>query len=955
MRVLIVAKTRMGSGACIGGITETGQSVRLVPFGADSHDGANMEYNVGDIWEIEGIPETPLRPPHTENFVVHEKSLLRRTERLQDMAVAIELMMPPIIGDPLQLYEGLLQATSEGGLYIPAGPNVPNYSTQFWRPDRPLRLDRTTGRKLRYRYPTEDGGYTFTFVGFQHWLEEIPAGTLLRISLAHAWRPDSNVEHRHYAQLSGWILDTEETEAVEPIQHPPLQTDTPSIEILRTVFGHEEFRPFQAEIIECIRRGEDALAVLPTGGGKSLCYQLPALTFDGVTVVVSPLISLMQDQVRHLQNRGICAAFLNSTLPYPDRRSTMQRVRDGAVKLLYLAPETLVRPEIRAMLEATDVACFAIDEAHCISEWGHDFRTDYRQLVSIRAEFRDAVCIALTATATPRVREDIKTLLNLDSGNEFVSSFDRPNLFIAIEPKVDLLAQTLAFLRRHEGESGIIYCQTIRQVESLCRKLEDRGISALPYHADLDNNTRQHNQEAFIRGDTQIIVATIAFGMGIDKPDVRFILHADLPKSPESYYQEIGRAGRDGEPAECLLLFSYGDIDTLNHFIEHGAPSERETRLERLQTLISGTTSTECRRKLILAYFGETYTAQNCGTCDNCRAAETEQVDLTLPAQKFLSCVYRTGEIFGETYIIDVLRGSNQRRIRENRHDTLSTYGIGREYDKGQWRYLTHQFLQQGLLHRDIQHGTLKITDKGNGVLRRDEQFWGLPVPTRDREPSTDESEDRLDPEEQANYDPGLFERLCTKRKELAEAEDVPLYCIFSNRTLAEMTTALPTDRESLLQIHGVGPVKVERYADHFLPIIRAYCEENRENHSAAVESTRDSHASYEIVPSLLPSEFDEEFIEDNRSDDGNPAPLPETHHTLFERLRTERDRIAAAEGGPAEWVFQDDTLTEMARQLPRNRTAFLQIPDVTVRKMERYADHFLPIICAYCAEQGID
>ena len=334
--------------------------------------------------------------------------------------------------------------------------------------------------------------------------------------------------------------------------------------------------------------------------------------------------------------------------------------------------------------------------------------------------------MALTATATPRVQNDIKTLLKFDDGNEFVGSFDRENLFIAVEPKVESLEQTLAFLNKHHGESGIIYCQTKKQVESLCRNLTARRISVRPYHADLDNTTRQQNQEAFINGKIQVIVATIAFGMGIDKADVRFVLHAGLPKEPESYYQEIGRSGRDGLPAECLLLFSYGDVDTINHFIDQGAESEKQGRQERSQTLVSWATSIACRRKVLLAYFGEEYEQENCGMCDNCRKAEIEKVDLTVPAQKFLSCVVRTEELFGEAYIIDILRESKGRKILDNRHDKLTTYGIGMEYSKKQWRYLSHQFLQHKLLERDARHGSLRVTQKGWSVLNGGDQFWGV-------------------------------------------------------------------------------------------------------------------------------------------------------------------------------------------------------------------------------------
>ena len=604
---------------------------------------------------------------------------------------------------------------------------------------------------------------------------------------------------------------------------PSTRTQTP-LDILKNVFGHAQFRPLQKDIIDHILKGQDALIVLPTGGGKSLCYQLPALLFDGVTVVVSPLVSLMQDQVMQLQNRRIRAAFLNHTVRDREYVTTMQEVRENKIKLLYLAPETLVRPEILVMLDEADVACLAIDEAHCISEWGHDFRPEYRQLVSIRARFQNAVCVALTATATPRVQDDIKKLLKFGDGNQFTASFDRENLFIAVEPKVELLEQTFAFLNTHREGSGIIYCQTKKQVESLCRSLTARRISALPYHADLDSETRKQNQDSFINGDTRVIVATIAFGMGIDKADVRFVLHAGLPKEPESYYQEIGRSGRDGLPANCLLLFSYGDVDTIEYFINQGASSERQGRQERLQTLVSWATSIACRRKVLLAYFGEEYENQNCGMCDNCRNSEMERIDLTTSAQKFLSCVLRTGQLFGEAYIIDVLRGSQQKKILNNGHDRISTHGIGTDYSKTQWRYLSLQFLQHKLLARDARHGSLRVTEKGWGVLNGDDPFLGLPVASDGIEVS---NTSETAPEASNAYAPELFEQLRNKRKMIAEAEDVPAFVVFSDRTLREIAIHFPKTEAEFLQIHGVGPAKVEKYAEVFLPIIREYCKEH--------------------------------------------------------------------------------------------------------------------------------
>jgi len=612
----------------------------------------------------------------------------------------------------------------------------------------------------------------------------------------------------------------------------PMNTESPSRQprtgqppasppdTLKSVFGYDEFRPLQAEIIENILQRRDTLVIMPTGGGKSLCYQLPALFFDGLTVVVSPLISLMQDQVTQLQQLGVRAVFLNSTLSHDEYVSTADRLRTGEVKLLYLAPEALLRAETLRLLDDCRLECLAIDEAHCISQWGHDFRPEYRQLASVRERFPHAVCAALRATSTPRVQTDIRQTLGFRNENEFIASFDRSNLFIAVEPKTNLLGQTLDFLGAHPNRSGIIYCATRRQVDSLHEALVEHGFSALPYHAGLEDETRKNNQQAFIHDDVQVMVATIAFGMGIDKPDVRFVLHVDLPKNVEGYYQEIGRAGRDGLRADCLLLFSYGDVDTIQYFIQQGAESERKGRRKRLRAMVDWATSGECRRRELLAYFGEAYQSENCRACDNCLKSEEEQVDLTLPAQKFLSCMVRTHQVFGIGHIIDVLRGSRARKVTRQRHDRLSTYGIGKEYSAEQWKLLAQQFTQQKLIARDMEHGSVKLTKTGWAVLKG-EKVWGTPVETGEK------STGRAVPaDEVAGYNHQLFELLRTKRKELADAADVPPYVIFSDRTLQEMAAYFPHSTPSLEGLHGIGQTKVARYADIFLPIIAAYCRE---------------------------------------------------------------------------------------------------------------------------------
>ena len=832
MKVLIVAKTRMGKGACIGGITQDGKSVRLIPADIDVHDDAGQEYEVGDLWEVESTPAPDITPPHVENIIVHEK---RRLPHLKDPIAIIKKYMPPKVGGPAELYEGLMQSTLNGSLYIAESGGLPPYSTTFWRADQPLVLD-TTSKRIRYRYPTEDGGRTLTFVGFQEPLRTIPAGTLLRVSLAHLWRPkdDSTTEYRCYVQLSGWFLEEEDNQDFDQFNGqatPPSEIDTPlldntpqlsdatsSLHLLQTVFGYDEFRPLQAEIIENILNRHDTLIIMPTGGGKSLCYQLPALLFDGLTVVVSPLISLMQDQVTQLQHLGVSAVFLNSTLSHNEYLSTIRQIKCGAVKLLYLAPETLLRPETLLMLDECQMDCLAIDEAHCISQWGHDFRPEYRQLAQMRERFPSAVCVALTATATSRVQTDISQTLGFRNEDKFISSFDRKNLVIAVESKVNLYQQIFDFLANHRDQSGIIYCATKLQVDTLHQKLVADDFSALPYHAGLDAETREQNQTAFIRDDVRIMVATIAFGMGIDKPDVRFVVHADLPKNIESYYQEIGRAGRDGLRADCLLLFSHGDAHTIQYFIQQGADSERDDRSKRLTALVDWATSADCRRIGLLGYFGEKYDIDNCQMCDNCLIEATEKVDLTIPAQKFLSCVSRTGEIFGISHIIKVLRGSRAKKVLQFAHDKLSTYSIGREYSIKQWNLLVQQFIQQQLLTKNIERGSIQLTDKGWAVLKG-EQVWGIPVETQVHR--------HTHPDKTVEYDSVLFEELRAKRKELADTEGVPPYVIFFDRTLKEVATYFPQSKESFEKIHGIGQMKVEKYADNFLPIICTYCQQH--------------------------------------------------------------------------------------------------------------------------------
>ena len=610
--------------------------------------------------------------------------------------------------------------------------------------------------------------------------------------------------------------------------------------ILISTFGYDSFRPLQKEIIKNILEKKDTLVIMPTGGGKSLCFQIPALIFQGLTIVVSPLISLMRDQVEQLSQLDIPAVYLNSSLSFQEFQHNVDLIKDGKAKLLYVAPETLLRENILALLSSVSVECIAIDEAHCISQWGHDFRPEYRQLVEVRKRFPDAICTALTATATIRVREDIKKTLNFQSSNEFIGSFNRENLFIEIVHKEAPNTQTINLIKKFPNESGIIYCFSRKQVESLYNMLNEKGFSVKPYHAGLSSQERSQNQDLFIKDNIQIIVATIAFGMGIDKPNVRFVIHYDLPKNIESYYQEIGRAGRDGLKSHCLLLLSYSDIGKIRHFIEEKQGQEKQVANIQLSALLGYAETEECRRIPLLKYFGEEYSQKNCEMCDNCLRGEIELTDITIPAQKFLSCIKRTGEKFGANHIIDVLRASKSKKILRFQHNNLSTYGIGLEFSKKQWSHLSRQFISKDLLTQDLNYGSLVLTEKAWDVLRGNEKFFGI-IENQSDDNSQTKHMDEID------YNHEFFEILRKKRKDLAEVANVPPYAIFPDKTLIELAYFFPQSRESFIKIHGVGEVKLDKFGDIFIEIIKAYCKEQNieERPHITITGARNNNTGY--------------------------------------------------------------------------------------------------------------
>ncbi len=590
------------------------------------------------------------------------------------------------------------------------------------------------------------------------------------------------------------------------------------LKTLHKYFGYTEFRPLQEDIIKAIFLKKDVFVLMPTGAGKSLCYQLPSIIQDGLTVVVSPLIALMKDQVDSLKDFGISAEFINSSLSYEQIGEIKKKLLANQVKLLFVAPERLVLPQFLDFIDLLNISLFAIDEAHCISEWGHDFRPEYRRLVVLRKRFPDVPLVALTATATPIVQDDIIEQLKMKDTLKFQASFNRENLFYQVLPKGDTYQQLIDYLRAHHADPGIIYCQSRKSVEQLAATLKRDGFRSLPYHAGMTGQQRTKNQETFIKDNAEIIVATIAFGMGIDKSNVRFVIHYDMPKNIESYYQETGRSGRDGLNSDCILFFSYGDKSKIEYFIEQKEdPKERQIAYDKLHQLIHYAESHICRRKVLLEYFGEAYSVENCQHCDNC-LKDRKTFDGTVIAQKLLSCVFRLKERFGTNYVIDVLKGAKSERIFHNRHQNLSTYGIGEQYTKKQWQAYARELIQQNYLNiQGGQYPTLKLTEKSKDVLFNGEKV-NLTV-YKEIKPTVVKDAD-------LKFDETLFEQLRQLRKRIADERNVPPYIIFHDRTLKDMATQVPTTWNQLKHIFGMGESKLKRYGPRFLKEIIAYAQQ---------------------------------------------------------------------------------------------------------------------------------
>lgn len=619
---------------------------------------------------------------------------------------------------------------------------------------------------------------------------------------------------------------------------------------LQKYFGYSDFRPLQEDIINDVLNDKDTFVLMPTGGGKSLCYQLPALLKDGITVVVSPLISLMKDQVDSLTESGVDAAYLNSTLKPAESRRIYEELKRGEIKILYVAPERLTMSSTITLLKSLNVSLFAIDESHCISEWGHDFRPEYRKLNFLKKKFPEVPIVALTATATPKVREDTINQLGISHGKTYVASFDRANLFYRVRAKKDTYDNLLKYLRKKKGESGIIYCQSRKTVDTLTKKLRKDGFNALSYHAGLKDSQREKNQEMFIKDRVNIIVATIAFGMGIDKPNVRFVIHYDLPKNLESYYQETGRGGRDGLECECVLFFSRGDRFKIEYFIKQkDKKEERDIALKQLSEMVDYCESNICRRKVLLRYFGEETAQDNCGKCDVCLQPRIE-VDGTNDAKLLINCIKELDQRFGMNHVIDVLTGSRAKKITDKKHQLLKNFGQGDMYPKTEWMDMARDMVRQDVIKVEgARYPLLKLNRKSEEVLSgkrmvtftrkvdEEEQADYEPVTqSPEREEISERSSSVIHKKVSNDPDKDLFEKLKELRISMAQMQDVPPYIIFADTSLRQMATKKPENNEELLKITGVGEYKLKKYGKFFLKEIAKHRDELEGNKQAEHE-----------------------------------------------------------------------------------------------------------------------
>jgi len=606
---------------------------------------------------------------------------------------------------------------------------------------------------------------------------------------------------------------------------PPTSAGRNPEQILHEVFGYDSFRPLQGDIVREVVNGGDALVLMPTGGGKSLCYQVPALVRPGTAIVISPLIALMQDQVAALRELGVKAAFLNSTMDFEQARSTEYALANGELDLLYCAPERLIQPRTIDLLHNASLSLFAIDEAHCVSQWGHDFRSDYLQLSMLAGEFPGIPRIALTATADERTRKEIADRLSLTHARHFVSGFDRPNIQYRVTPKINANKQLLDFIKaEHEGDCGIVYCLSRNKVDATARLLRSKGYTALPYHAGLSAAERAGNQERFLREDGVIVVATIAFGMGIDKPDVRFVAHLDLPKSLEAYYQETGRAGRDGKPSTAWMVYGLQDVIKLRQMLEASQGNDHFKRVERqkLDAMLGLCEVTQCRRQVLLHYFGDNL-EEPCGNCDTC-LNPPKTWNGTVAVQKALSCVYRTGQRFGVNYVIDVLRGSETERILQSGHQAISTYGIGQELSANEWKSVFRQLVANGYLRADPEgYGALQLTERCRPLLKGEQTIELRKDPAARKSVGNSSSGIRRSGQNVRDQitDHAGWDALRACRKELADKQGVPPYVIFHDTTLFDMLERRPGTLEELAEVSGVGAAKLEKYGEVFLQTLR--------------------------------------------------------------------------------------------------------------------------------------